>query len=282
MMSLPRGLSSSGQPSVQTNAAASTSRTSLVNPQVLALADPPTHQVDARLFEYISFQMVSVLAESSKLATQKRVQRQRRIEEDFGLKSRPASSRTSLGSSKSKDNASADEIKERDSHELRVRLEQVGFKTGWGLSERLCRDRPPFPRQTSPSNAPSNAPSPPDPLEVVKFVCKDVWVAVFDKQIDNLRTNHRGVYVLQDNAFKPLLRLSGSEQQNLSDEVVSMGSNLLPFPSGIVRGVLHNLGLKATVTAELGGAGQCTFQIKLAASANASLSTSTPASRPLV
>lgn len=28
-------------------------------------------------------------------------------------------------------------------------------------------------------------------LERVKFVCKDLWSAVWDKQIDNLRTNHR-------------------------------------------------------------------------------------------
>lgn len=30
-----------------------------------------------------------------------------------------------------------------------------------------------------------------DTLERVKFVCKDLWSAVWDKQIDNLRTNHR-------------------------------------------------------------------------------------------
>lgn len=36
-----------------------------------------------------------------------------------------------------------------------------------------------------------------DTLEVVKFLCKDLWQAVFRKQVDNLKTNHRGVYVLQ-------------------------------------------------------------------------------------
>ena len=30
-----------------------------------------------------------------------------------------------------------------------------------------------------------------DPLEVVKFMCKEFWIAVFKKQVDNLRTNHR-------------------------------------------------------------------------------------------
>lgn len=31
---------------------------------------------------------------------------------------------------------------------------------------------------------------------------------VFKKQIDNLKTNHRGVYVLTDQAFRPLSRMS--------------------------------------------------------------------------
>ena len=30
-----------------------------------------------------------------------------------------------------------------------------------------------------------------DTLERVKFVCKELWTVVWDKQIDNLRTNHR-------------------------------------------------------------------------------------------
>lgn len=28
-------------------------------------------------------------------------------------------------------------------------------------------------------------------LDVLKFVCKDVWTAIWEKQVDNLRTNHR-------------------------------------------------------------------------------------------
>lgn len=44
-----------------------------------------------------------------------------------------------------------------------------------GKHLRLVRDRPRFT----------------DTLESVKFVCKDVWIAVWEKQVDNLRTNHR-------------------------------------------------------------------------------------------
>lgn len=28
-------------------------------------------------------------------------------------------------------------------------------------------------------------------LDVIKFICKDIWMIVFRKQIDNLKTNHR-------------------------------------------------------------------------------------------
>lgn len=67
-----------------------------------------------------------------------------------------------------------------------------------------------------------------DTLDVVKFICKDLWVILFKKQIDNLKTNHRvseherkedgfifkkiafykGVYVLQDNGFRWFMRMS--------------------------------------------------------------------------
>lgn len=42
---------------------------------------------------------------------------------------------------------------------------------------------------------------------------------MYDKQVDNLRTNHRGVYVLHDNAYKPFARMSGlSKGGSLSGE----------------------------------------------------------------
>lgn len=56
-----------------------------------------------------------------------------------------------------------------------VRLERLGFRVGQGLCERFSRDRPRFT----------------DQLDVIKFICKDIWTVVFKKQIDNLKTNHR-------------------------------------------------------------------------------------------
>ena len=51
-----------------------------------------------------------------------------------------------------------------------------------------------------------------DELDTMKFICKDFWTAIYRKQIDNLRTNHQGVYVLQDNRFKLLTQISNSKQ----------------------------------------------------------------------
>ena len=42
-------------------------------------------------------------------------------------------------------------------------------------SPRFSRDRPRFI----------------DTLDMIKFLCKDMWTLLFRKQIDNLKTNHR-------------------------------------------------------------------------------------------
>lgn len=98
-----------------------------------------------------------------------------------------------------------DEEEERDA--VFYRLETLGYRVGQGLVERyvalylsgssyreailafshdggliiMCvgcrfsRDRPRFN----------------DTLDVIKFICKDLWTLVFRKQVDNLKTNHR-------------------------------------------------------------------------------------------
>lgn len=66
-----------------------------------------------------------------------------------------------------------DEEEERDA--VFFRLESLGYRVGQGLVERFSRDRARFG----------------DTLDVIKFVCKDLWTLVFRKQVDNLKTNHR-------------------------------------------------------------------------------------------
>eukprot|EP00958_Prasinococcus_capsulatus_P000170 scaffold13_cov377-Prasinococcus_capsulatus_cf.AAC.7 len=85
------------------------------------------------------------------------------------------------------------------------RLDAMGFDVGLRLAERtdgfvadpLIRHSKDHPRFA-------------DQLEVIKYLCKDLWTEAFGKPVDNLKTNHRGVFVLQDNKFQHLMHLSGS------------------------------------------------------------------------
>jgi trafficking protein particle complex subunit 6 len=99
-------------------------------------------------------------------------------------------------------------------------------------------------------------------LEAVKFLCKDVWIEIFNKQIDKLQTNHRGVFVLKDLNLSWLTRFPvGSETSRVS------ALRLLAFPCGVVRGALANLGIPAVVSCEFLADGHnmaaCSFNIKV-------------------
>ncbi|KAL0931626.1 bet3 family protein [Colletotrichum truncatum] len=133
-----------------------------------------------------------------------------------------------------------DEDEERDA--VFYRLETLGYRVGQGLVERFSRDRPRFN----------------DTLDVIKFICKDLWSLVFRKQVDNLKTNHRGVYVLTDNSFKPFSRMS----TETGGQAVVRAQPFLWFPCGIVRGALAALGINATVQAETNELPAAIFQIK--------------------
>jgi len=122
------------------------------------------------------------------------------------------------------------------------KLETLGYRVGQGLAERFSRDRPRFT----------------DNLDIIKFLCKDLWTILFRKQVDNLKTNHRGVYVLTDNAFRPFTRMSMS----VRSEAVARAQTHLWFPCGIIRGGLASMGITATVQAETSELPGATFQIK--------------------
>ncbi|KAK3313399.1 trafficking protein particle complex subunit 6A [Apodospora peruviana] len=133
-----------------------------------------------------------------------------------------------------------DEEEEKDA--VFFRLEGLGYRVGQGLVERFSRDRPRFN----------------DTLDVIKFLCKDLWTLVFRKQVDNLKTNHRGVYVLTDNAFRPFSRMSAE----MGGQAVLRAQPFLWFPCGIVRGALAAMGIQATVQAESSELPGAVFQIK--------------------
>jgi len=121
------------------------------------------------------------------------------------------------------------------------KLELLGYNTGYRFIERLARDYPKFK----------------DELDLLKFICKDFWVAVFRKQIDNLRTNHQGVYVLQDNSFKFLSKTSEDRQY------LEASPKFVAFTCGLVRGSLANLGVNTVVTAEVTNMPACKFQVQV-------------------
>ncbi|KAI0993027.1 hypothetical protein K3495_g15157 [Podosphaera aphanis] len=135
-----------------------------------------------------------------------------------------------------------DEDEEKDA--VFLRLEALGYRVGQGLVERFSRERPRFT----------------DTLDVIKFICKDLWIILFRKQLDNLKTNHRGVYVLTDNSFRPFTRMSTEP----GGQAIVRAQPFLWFPCGIIRGALANMGIDATVQAESNELPGASFQIKSA------------------
>ncbi|XP_060042159.1 trafficking protein particle complex subunit 6A isoform X2 [Erinaceus europaeus] len=118
-------------------------------------------------------------------------------------------------------------------------LEGMGFRVGQALGERLPRELPAFREE----------------LDALKFLCKDLWAALFQKQMDSLRTNHQGTYVLQDNSFPLLVRMASGVQY------VDEAPKFLAFPCGLLRGALSTLGIRSLVTASVTTLPACKFQV---------------------
>jgi len=125
-------------------------------------------------------------------------------------------------------------------------LDNIGYDVGYRCVERVLSRQ----KTTLSANA--------EPLDLVKMVCKDFWEEVFQKKIDKLQTNHRGVFVLSDYKFKWL-------DKYVSDDAASKqaAAKMLHFPCGIIRGALANLGLSATVHADFTALPGCTFNIRI-------------------
>ncbi|KAL1488002.1 hypothetical protein ABEB36_015380 [Hypothenemus hampei] len=120
-------------------------------------------------------------------------------------------------------------------------LEYIGFSTGYRLIERLTKEMPRFK----------------DELDTMKFICTDFWSAVYKKQIDNLKTNHNGVYVLQDNNFRFLSKMSNGKQY------LEAAPKYVAFTCGIIRGSLSNLNIHCVVKAEVQSLPSCKFHIQI-------------------
>lgn len=124
------------------------------------------------------------------------------------------------------------------------KLDSIGYRVGRLLVEQYTRNGPIFY----------------DHLDIIKFVCRDLWITLYGKQMDNLKTNHKGVFVLTDHKFRWYFK-------HLSLNPAIPGGagyrTYLWFPCGIIRGALASLGMDCTVTAECAnGPPSTAFQIK--------------------
>jgi hypothetical protein len=154
--------------------------------------------MDAAAMEYFLIEAVQTLRHSSAVADS----RAQKIEDEMieaGLIPPPPPPQVRAKKDAQRDSVGTGISATSDDEEegLRARLEAIGLHVGSNITERLCHGRAGFT----------------DTLDIVKFVCKELWSTCWDKQVDNLRTNHRGVYVLQDNSFKPITRISSWESR---------------------------------------------------------------------
>jgi hypothetical protein len=138
-----------------------------------------------------------------------------------------------------------------------AKMERMGYSVGFRLCERLSQNR-----TFSVSGKDASMIAAAAQLEAVKFLCKEVWMEVFRKQIDKLQTNHRGVFVLKDLELRWLTRLPPNHETSRV-----MAIQILAFPCGVIRGTLSNLGIPAVVSCDFLADGQnmaaCSFNIKI-------------------
>ncbi|GAA5828928.1 hypothetical protein JCM3770_003523, partial [Rhodotorula araucariae] len=215
-------ITSSGSPAARSSSV-------LISPPVAALADPVPCTADARLVELLADEMLRTIRASARAASQRSTRDHLQINDELaalGLADPAPPAPRTPGTVPAAQEQPVSAGGEDDDGAVIARLDGMGFRVGWATAERLARDRPRFPMlppsappgapptSSSSSSSPSPAPPAPDPLEVVKFICKDVWSALYDKQVDNLRTNHRGVYVLLDHSLRGLRTLGTPESRD--------------------------------------------------------------------
>ncbi|KAL1460848.1 hypothetical protein WDU94_012788 [Cyamophila willieti] len=109
------------------------------------------------------------------------------------------------------------------------KIELMGFSCGYRIIERSTKDGARFK----------------DELDTMKFICTELWAAIYKKPIDNLRTNYQGTYLLQDNSFRFLNKMSNGSQY------LESAGKYVVFTCGLLRGALSNLGINAIVSMEI-------------------------------
>lgn len=127
--------------------------------------------------------------------------------------------------------------------ELYAKLEGAGFDVGRRFAERLARERERLV----------------EPLDVVKFLCRDFWTEVFRKPVDKLQTNNKGVFVLQDFNFRWVRHTTAGAGEDGKAQAL----RYVLFPCGLLRGALAAFGLDCAVNADISGLPRTVFHIRV-------------------
>lgn len=154
--------------------------------------------MDAAVLDYFVIELTNTLRHSSSIATA-RIKRKEAEMITAGLlaplppkKEPPNGVRDSIASNVS---VSKTPSPDDDEEPVRMRLEAIGITVGGNLAERsfpsLCSLYSTLSRRFCLRLSRNRSTRFADPLDTVKFICKDVWSALWDKPVDNLRTNHR-------------------------------------------------------------------------------------------
>mmetsp|Transcript_13039 Transcript_13039/g.23986 ORF Transcript_13039/g.23986 Transcript_13039/m.23986 type:complete len:178 (+) Transcript_13039:93-626(+) len=128
-------------------------------------------------------------------------------------------------------------------------LDAMGFSTGARLVAKLTEGRCPIAAEK----------------EAVRFVCKDVWQAVFRKPATRLQTDRRGSYIIQDSTFRCLEQLAPPPNGGHDTELHEAAVLGLAFPCGMIRGALLGVGVDCTVSSEVSVSSlpACSFTVSL-------------------
>jgi hypothetical protein len=167
------------------------------------------------------------------------------------------------------------------SEELWTKLEAAGYGVGRKFAERCVSGLPaPFFPAPPPSpllfliiSTPLPPPLSPAPfslalsregraqevLDVVKFVCRDVWMELHQKQIDKLQTNNKGVFVLQDFNYRWVRFVSAAPGESTAQAAVKY----LLFPCGVIRGALAACDVEASVNADISQCPRAIFKVTM-------------------
>lgn len=134
-----------------------------------------------------------------------------------------------------------------NSDDATIRVEKCGYNLGLRLAEVLMYK----------SSVTVNSRIV-DILDIMKFVCRDVWRCLYGKQMDSLRTNHRGTFVLVVNDYSLILKMCSSKGPA---DTLRKAECYLWFPCGIIRGILASFGVEGNVFAEITQFPAVTFNI---------------------